>query len=227
MIDIIIPVFNQAKLLGDCLRSITQQTLAPNRVIVVNDGSTDDIAAAVQPFSARLQITLLQQTNQGAAAARNAGAGESTAPFIMFCDADIVLQPNCLAKLDAVLQHSSASFAYSSFRFGFKTFSSFPYSFERLQQMPYIHTTALIRREHFPGFDRTLKRLQDWDLWLTMAEQGRQGVWVPEVLFSVHAGGTMSSWVPKMAYRIVPWLPVVRRYNDAVSHIKRKHHISS
>ncbi len=226
MIDLIIPVYNQAQQLGQCLASIQTQTLPAARVIVVDDGSTDDVAAAIQPFRNRLPITLQRQPNRGAAAARNAGAGESSAPLIVFCDADVVLRTEFLAKLHAALDHSTASFAYSSFRFGKKNFSSFPFDLQRLRRMPYIHTTALIRREHFPGFDETLQRLQDWDLWLTMAEQGRTGVWVPEVLFTVQTGGTMSEWFPKILYRL-PWLPMVRRYNDALAVIKRKHHLSS
>ncbi len=225
MIDLIIPIYNQAQRLGRCLASIQGQTLQPSRVIVVDDGSTDDVAAALQPFRNRLPITLRRQTNRGAAAARNAGAGESSAPLIIFCDADVVLHPECLAKLQAALDTSTASFAYSSFRFGPKTFSSFPFDVERLRQMPYIHTTALIRREHFPGFDESLRRLQDWDLWLTMAEQGRAGVWVPEVLFTVQTGGTMSEWFPKIFYRLLPWLPMVRRYQSAAEIVRRKHHL--
>lgn len=224
MIDVIIPIYNQAKLLGRCLASIQAQTLAPSRIIVVDDGSTDDVAGAIEPFT-HLPITLRRQGNRGAAAARNAGAGESTAILMVFCDADVVLHPECLAKLSAALEHSTASFAYSSFRFGPKTFSSYPFDLQRLRRMPYIHTTALIRREHFPSFDESLRRLQDWDLWLTMTEQGRTGVWVPEVLFTVHAGGTMSRWFPKVFYRLLPWLPMVRKYTAAVAVIKRKHHL--
>jgi hypothetical protein len=90
--------------------------------------------------------------------------------------------------------------------------------------MPYIHTTSLIRRDHFVGFDPSLKRFQDWDLWLTMMEKGDHGYYLPEILFTVSAGGTMSHWLPKFAYRL-PWLKKVKQYLAAEQIIKAKHHL--
>ena len=91
--------------------------------------------------------------------------------------------------------------------------------------MPYIHTTSLIRKKDFPGFDENIKRLQDWDLWLTMLEQGKRGIWIPKYLFTVHPGGTMSKWMPKIFVRYFKRNKKVHSYLDAVEIVKKKHQL--
>jgi len=223
LISVIIPAFNSRKTIANCLASIKNQTLKNFEIIVVNDGSTDDTQQIVAATS---NVTLINQTNLGAAAARNRGTRAAHGNFLIFCDADIIARPTLLQTMyDALQKNPAASYAYSSFKFGYKTFKLFAFDPARLERMPYIHTTALIRREHFPGFDENLKRFQDWDLWLTMLEQRHTGVFINQVLFQVASGGTMSQWLPKIAYQL-PFLPRVKTYRQAEAIIKSKHHLA-
>jgi len=204
VISIIIPSYQHAKEIPLCLESIFMQSFRDFEVTVVNDGSTDDTEAALAPFMDR--ITYIRQENRGGNAARNRGAVDAKGEFLLFCDADIIMRPEMLAKMvQALRAHPEASYAYSSFYFGWKKFGLWPFDAAKLRAMNYIHTTSLIRREHFPGFDEKIRRLQDWDLWLTMLEQGHTGVWVPEFLFKClpHDGG-ISLWVPKV-FNFIPW----------------------
>ena len=121
-------------------------------------------------------------------------------------------------------KNKNISFVYSSFKFGNKTYKLWPFNATKLKQMPYIHTTSLIRRDHFPGFDKKLKRYQDWDLWLTMLDRGYTGKFIPEILFSVKAGGTMSKWLPKGVYKL-PFLKQVQKYKEAEKIIELKHNL--
>jgi hypothetical protein len=84
---------------------------------------------------------------------------------------------------------------------------------------------SLIRRSDFPetGWDESIKKLQDWDLWLTMLEQGHVGLWINKILFRVTPGGTISSWLPAAAYKLLPFLPAVKKYKAAVKIVKAKH----
>lgn len=227
LISIVVPVYNQGDKIGACLESILSQTYTDWEVIVVNDGSTDTVGSVIQAYQPRFsadRLLYFSQTNQGANAARNAGAAQAHGTYLIFCDADIVLREDCLAKMMTALEkHPEVSFAYCAFYYGAKLFSSFGYDEARLRTMPYIHTTALLRREHFPGFDKTLKRFQDWDLWLTMLAQQHRGVWLHESLFTVKTGGTMSSWLPSFAYKLLPFLPTVKKYRAALKTIKDKH----
>jgi len=257
LISIIIPHFNHAKELQENLESVFGQTLlchpegaqrpkdpvheavgilrsAQNdkkvEVIVVDDGSDEKqkkyLQKKIMPqFS---QVNFIFAEHRGAAAARNRGFLESVGQHVIFWDADIVAQPEMLAKMKKALdEHPAASYAYSSFKFGWKTFECGAFDADRLRQVNFIHTTTLIRREHFPGFDESLKKFQDWDLWLTMLEQGHVGVWVPEILFQIkQTSGTMSRWLPSFIYKF-PWLPLpaLKKYFYWQKIVRAKHGI--
>lgn len=230
MISIIIPVYNQADKILKTLKSLAGQTYQDFEVIIINDGSRDNVEAIFSKYYAGLKsdrhYLFFNQENQGAPAARNRGEREAQGEYLFFCDADAVLAPDALATmLQALLDNPDASYVYSSFRWGKKLFKLGPFDPDKLKKMPYIHTMSLIRRGDFPkgGWDEGIKKLQDWDLWLTMLEQGKVGLWIPKVLFTVAPGGTISSWLPAFAYRLLPFLPSVRRYNRALKIIKEKH----
>jgi hypothetical protein len=91
-----------------------------------------------------------------------------------------------------------------------------------------IHTMALIRRQNMTpkGWDESIKKLQDWDLWLTMLEEGRVGAFVNEVLFTIKPGGHISEWVPGFAYKLMSFLPAVKKYQTALAIVKKKHGLS-
>ncbi len=135
------------------------------------------------------------------------------------------MKPRMLERMhQALMDNPGVSFAFSSFYYGAKLFKLFPYNEQRLKQMPYIHTTSLIRREDFCGFDNAIRRFQDWDVWLTMLAHSKKGVWIDEPLFTTQLGrGHISQWLPKAAYKWFPFLKAVKNYNQSMAIIKRKH----
>jgi glycosyltransferase involved in cell wall biosynthesis len=253
MISLIIPIYNQANKLSRCLDSILAQTiltspqdLTPSlsfarrggsasqgeevlEVIIVNDGSTDNVESVIKKHEDRFaNFLFINQENKGSNPARNRGFKESKGEYIIFCDADIEMEPEMLETMLNVLgDNKDASYAYSSFKYGWKSFKLWPWTAEKLKTMPYIHTTSLIRREAFPGFDENIKRLQDWDLWLTMLERGYAGIWINKILFKVQGGGTISSWLPSFAYKLFPFLKGVKKYKTAEEIIKEKHNLKA
>jgi glycosyltransferase involved in cell wall biosynthesis len=235
MISVIIPIYNQADKLPLCLDSLLAQTYNDIEVIVVNDGSKDDSLAQAKQYinifkNQDIPYKVLTQTNQGAPAARNKGWKEARGEYLLFCDADACLEPEALMEMLNILrEHPGISFVYSNFQWGRKHFKLCPFSKEKLRKMPYIHTMSLIRRKDFPsrGWDESIKKFQDWDLWLTMAEQGHKGYWLDKTLFRIQTGGVYSSWLPKIAYKLFPFLPQVKKYKQAMSIIKNKHRIGS
>lgn len=227
LVSIIVPVYQGEKTIKKCLNSIFSQTFQDFEVIVVNDGSTDKTLERLKPF--RDKIILINQENKGSNPARNRGYQEAKGKYLLFCDADIEMKPTILEKMVKTLERNpDKSFVYCSFYYGFKKFRLWPYDPDRLKKMPYIHTCSLIRKENFPGFDEKIKRLQDWDLWLTMLEQGHTGIWIPEFLFKMHPHGKISSWFPKIFYKI-PWnkfgikIKALEKYKKAEKIIKEKH----
>lgn len=230
MISIIIPVYNGAAKIIQTLKSLQNQTYRDFEVIIVNDGSTDGTenvcADYFKRITAKNSYLFLNQKNQGAPAARNRGFLESKGEYLFFCDADATLHPQALEILIGNLDsHPEASYAYSSFMWGKKLFKLGEFDAAKLQKMPYIHTMSLIRKNDFPktGWDINIKKLQDWDLWLTMLDNNKIGIWVPQVLFFVSPGGTISSWLPSFAYKLFPFLPAVKKYKKALHIVKEKH----
>jgi len=230
MISVIIPLYNREKTIIKTLTSLEKQTYQDFEVIIVNDGSTDGSEKAVAKYLGRLSSNVhfyfFNQKNQGAPAARNRGFQASKGEYLLFCDADAFLKPEALATMLANLEaNPEISYAYSSFNWGKKLFKLDEFNPERLKKMPYIHSLSLIRRQDFPasGWDVNIKKFQDWDLWLTMLEQGKIGLWIPQVLFSISPGGTISTWLPTFAYKLLPFLPAVKKYKRAMEVIKKKH----
>ncbi len=230
MISVIIPTYQHGATIAQCLDAVFAQTLQAGEIIVVNDGSTDKTSEALKPYLHR--IILIQQENKGAQAARNRGWREAKGDLLIFCDADVRMKPCMLAQMAKALEaHPEASYAYSAFRFGWKKFPGIPFNAAKLHRRNFVHTTSLVRRADFPGFDESVKRLQDWDVWLTMLAQGKQGVLVPETLFLVAVHGSSrigSSWLPRIAYCLpwdrLGWMPsAIRTYRLAREAIVLKH----
>ena len=223
LVSVIIPIFNAEKTINKTLASIFDQSFKNFEIIAVNDGSKDKSQKILEQY--KNKITIVKQPNQGTPIARNTGAKLALGRYIIFVDDDIILKPNMLKKMVTAMQkNKKISFVYSSFKFGNKTFKLWPFNAAKLKQMPYIHTTSLIRKDHFPGFDKKLKRFQDWDLWLTMLDRGYTGKFIPEILFNVKAGGTMSKWLPKGVYKL-PFLKQVQKYKAAEKIIRVKHNL--
>lgn len=231
-VSIIIPTFQHRDTIGTCLLSLLNQTFKDYEIIVVNDGSTDNTAEILEKYKDKIKI--ITQENKGAPAARNKGFKESFGEFIIFCDADVKTRPEMLQKmLDALLEHKEYSYAYSSFKWGWKNFKLHEFDAEKLKRGNFITSTSLIRREHFPqsGWDESLKKFQDWDLWLTMLKEGHKGYWIPEYLFSVKPRRNgISSWLPSFFHKIpwekIGWIPrEIKKYNTALEIIKEKHRL--
>lgn len=128
---------------------------------------------------------------------RNAGAAIATEKYLLFVDDDAVLRDSCIpAMLAALEKDPGATFAYGDVEMVLSKGVPYPHPCGLRRAQPwnhgtliwgnYVETTSLLRREAFPGFDPEIKRFQDWDLWLTLAEKGHRGVYIPEVLLELH-----------------------------------------
>jgi len=140
---------------------------------------------------ANFPAEIIINDNEGTAPKkRNDGFLKSTQPFVYFLDDDIVLPADHLKLLYDELQKYkndlNYGFAYSGY-YGIvlhshnhpisKNFKidTIEFDYNRLKKGNYISTMALVKRDIFPMFDETLKRLQDYDVWLTIASKGIKG----------------------------------------------------
>ena len=108
LFSIIIPCYNQAHFLPDCLESLLQQSFPNWEAIVVNDGSTDttsEVAKSYQNKDAR--IKLVEKENGGLSSARNFGIQSAQGNRFIFLDADDYLYPNCLIEISKLVVQDS------------------------------------------------------------------------------------------------------------------------
>jgi len=95
-ISCVVPVFNGARYLEECLESVLSQTHPPFEVIVVDDGSTDDTPSVARTFEPRIRY--FRQDNAGPAAARKRGVELCRGDLVAFQDADDLWHPTKLAR---------------------------------------------------------------------------------------------------------------------------------
>lgn len=114
-VAIIIPCFNTGKYLRSAVTSVLRQTTPFWQLIIVDDGSTDDSLSIARAMSSSdPRITVVSTSNRGVCAARNVGASMTTAPNLLFLDADDELEPTMLQSVIAHLrQHQSIVGVYT------------------------------------------------------------------------------------------------------------------
>ena len=109
-ISVIIPVYNDEKHLGECLDSVSNQTLDDIEIICINDGSTDSSLEILNEYSTDKRITIITQTNQGSAIARNKGLDIAQGEYIGFLDADDIYinRQSLEIMFDAAKKHDAS-----------------------------------------------------------------------------------------------------------------------
>ena len=107
LVSILVPCFNAAPWLTATLESALNQTWTRCEIIVVNDGSTDESAARLEPFR-RHGVVVLSQPNRGASAARNRALTCATGDYVQFLDADDLLASDKIERQVATLAEGGA-----------------------------------------------------------------------------------------------------------------------
>ena len=108
-VSIIIPNYNNARFLNQCLESVTCQKIENKEIIIVDDGSTDDSLNIIQQFielNPEIDIKLVCQDHLNAAIARNRGLELATGDWVIFLDSDDMLEEGVLCHLAKVIEDS-------------------------------------------------------------------------------------------------------------------------
>ena len=100
-ITIVVPAYNAAVTLPQCLEAIANSVLSPDEVIVVNDGSTDETAGIAERFGA---IVMSMDRRSGPAAARNLGAEAARYDLLLFIDADVTVSADAIGRVEAAFR---------------------------------------------------------------------------------------------------------------------------
>jgi glycosyltransferase involved in cell wall biosynthesis len=184
-VTVILPVYNAGRTLPEAIASVRAQG-EPCRIVVVDDGSTDETPAVVASIDG---IVAVRQPNQGPAAARNRGLDFADAPLVSFIDADDVWAPGRLRAQMALLEANPTA----GIVIGYTALSALdpatdawvPVAEPRLM---YHLGAALIRREVFDQqgrFDPALRASEDVD-WFLRAHDAGVGILVDHGVVQTH-----------------------------------------
>lgn len=187
----IVPIFKTEAHLPKCLKSLAVQSLKEFDVVLVLDGPSAEAREIISKELKDVKHLVVEIQHGGASKARNIGAKYAKAPYWVFFDSDCVIEPEAAQGwVDALDEDPSIGFVYA----GYKWFddSMTPYMSERfdpwlLRVNNYISTNFPFRKEHFPGWNESLKSLQDWDFWLSIVEKGVKGLYLDGFSWSTAA----------------------------------------
>jgi glycosyltransferase involved in cell wall biosynthesis len=132
-VSVIVPTYNHGRFIADAIDSILAQSVEPEQIIVVDDGSTDETELVVRRYK-DARIEYIKQTHAGVAAARNTGLNAARREFVTFLDADDRWGPEFIERLHGFLaEDPTAACAFANFVW-------------------FNHETGKIVRDQFPSY---------------------------------------------------------------------------
>jgi GT2 family glycosyltransferase len=196
---IVIPAYEAASTIVECVESALTQTLPAQQVIVIDDGSSDGTGETLSPY--RDRITYVWQENRGGAAAQNEGVRRATAEFVSLLDADDVYEPEHLEALaelavarpdldilmtDAYLEVGGEIVGRFSDHTPFASANQSVAIFEDcFIAWPAVRRTRLLA---LGGFDESLHVAKDWECWIRLLHAGCAAGLVDEPLMRYRIG---------------------------------------
>jgi glycosyltransferase involved in cell wall biosynthesis len=200
IVSVIVPAFNMERYVAEAIESALAQTHPAVEIVVVNDGSTDRTAAAIEPYLDR--IVYVEQENRGLAGARNTGIRASRGSLLALLDADDLWLPErleqCVALFEAAphlgLVTSDAYLIEHDQRtvkrcYGDRRRHPFPSDENRqlheIAERNFLFVSVVFRRElvdRYGAFDERFHRAEDYELWSRYLVRGVKAGYIDEPL---------------------------------------------
>ncbi len=193
-LSVVIPYFRGAAMIGNAVRSALEQTRPPDEIVICDDGSPDDLEAALGPLLDEVEI--VRKANGGIASAMNAATAAARGDFLIQLDQDDAFLPGRLAAIEAVLVSrpdvdvvATDAFIESSGRPIQRLANAIPFQVadERLGILrqcfflwPAIRRSLL---EAIGGYDETFPVMQDWECFIRLMLAGAVAAYVDEPLY--------------------------------------------
>jgi glycosyltransferase involved in cell wall biosynthesis len=199
LLTVVIPVANAEKYVEDAIRSVRNQSVAPDHIIVIDDGSRDGTPGILSRFSdARMEI-IRHENNRGLVASLNEGITRARTPFIARMDADDIAYPHRFDRqIEFLKRHPDVGIVGTWFRTVGRReeLINYPEDHERivlefLRTCPIGHPTVMMRRSVLEQsgcmYREEARHSEDTDLWSRLLGHTRFAN-IPEVLldYRVH-----------------------------------------
>jgi glycosyltransferase involved in cell wall biosynthesis len=190
LVTVVIPCYQVAQSISLTIESVIQQQYPTWEIILVDDGSTDDLQNQVASYLTLPTIHWISQPNQGVATARNVGASLAKGTYLLFLDGDDCLDPSYLTRcVKEMEQDLEVSLVYTDTMF-FEAQSGLfvlpTYTLTQLLSGNCIPATALIRTAYFHqigGYDVSFGYTEDWELWIRYLSRWPKAVHLKAPLF--------------------------------------------
>lgn len=200
MISVIVPAYNAAGTLGECLAALLEQSIpwSDYEVIVVDDGSTDNTQEVITGYG----VLLLAQPNQGPGAARNLGVSQARGEIVLFTDADCVPVREWVEEMIKPFAEPGVVAVKGAYRTRQKTLlarfiqAEFAERYALLERERYVdfvdsHSAAYRKADFLAagGFDPDFRLSEDVDLSYRLSRQGYKMAFNPKaIVYHCHPG---------------------------------------
>ena len=193
LLSIIIPYYNMGKYIDECISSILAADYPEKEIIVINDGSTDELSMQkLKEWKEQGTVKIIHQRNRGLAETRNGGAMAASGRYLAFLDADDKVSDSYFSKAISILEKYENVFFVGGWTKYFENSSSVwpthnPQPPYLLVHNPVNSSSLVYERNSFLKNGQNDKRvdygLEDYESVISMVEAGCNGVVIPEVHF--------------------------------------------
>ncbi|MCW4450788.1 glycosyltransferase family 2 protein [Kaistella sp. BT6-1-3] len=195
MFSVIIPYYKKRKYIERCIGAVLAQSYQDFEIILVDDGSQDDVAQLIEEkYSGK--VHLIQQDNQGVSAARNTGIAAATHDYIAFLDADDYWSPFYLACNAEIINNETdvkiigSHYTRNKSELEIKNNTLDYFKFENyfkiaIRNTFFLTSATVVTRDFFeqnPGFNSNLKRGEDIDVWLRVVASSGKAFYINNTL---------------------------------------------
>lgn len=192
IVTVIVPAYNYANFIGECLDSVLSQTFKNWECIVIDNGSTDNTQEIVKSYSNKDGRIKYHYTNQkGVSLARNLAVSLSHGTYLLPLDADDKIDPTYLEKAVNIMnQNPEISLVYcNAILFGSvnKKWILPDFNYKAMLIENSIFCTALIKKNEFlavNGYNvNMVEGFEDWDFWIKYLANNKKVYKLNDILF--------------------------------------------
>ncbi|KIR03835.1 Glycosyltransferase involved in cell wall biogenesis [Lachnospiraceae bacterium TWA4] len=229
-IEVVITSYNQKEMIEEALDSVRNQTVLPERIIIIDDGSRDasslEVLKKISQKDSKIPITIYYQENSGVSAARNTGISKTNSKYVLILDGDDRLKPTYIEKVINLLEENESVVAASSWMETFGVLQSIVkpsggtiIPFLARNCCPATHIVRKSAWEKSNGYDETMRSgFEDWEYFLGLLEtsEDAQIKIAPEALIEYRTV-PVSSNIKSMEKRLELMHYLMEKHKDSYS----------